>query len=82
MILWGNKINDNYAWEFCALHKLRDFSDGVTFFEKNIVWDKYLRDHKPSFEISLIILNFMIFEFNVYYIWHRDENGNPEKENT
>lgn len=79
MILWGNKINDDYAWEFVALHKFRDFGDGITFFKKFIKWDRYLADHKPSFTIQLIIFNFNIFEFNIYYIWHRDENGKPEK---
>jgi hypothetical protein len=69
MICWGRKINENYAWELSGLHKARKFSDGVTAFELVCDWDKHLAD----FEISLVILNFVVVEFNIYYLWHRDK---------
>jgi hypothetical protein len=72
MIWWGRKINDDYAWELCAFHKYRDFSDGVDIFKFNLNWDRYLADHTPRFEFMFIILNFVVCEFNIYYIWHRD----------
>ena len=74
MFLLHSKINENYAWELSGLHMLRQFSDGVDFFEFHINWDRYLADHTPSFQIMLVILNFTIFEFNIYYVWHRDES--------
>lgn len=73
MIWWGTKINDNYGWELSALHMLREFSDGLTFFEFQCNWDKYLADHTPRFDVMLVILNFKVFEFNIYYLWHRDD---------
>ncbi len=71
-MLWiGNKINNNYGWELSALHVLRSFEDGIEFFQFVINWDKYLADHTPAFQIILIIFNCKIFEFNIYYLWHR-----------
>lgn len=73
MIWIGTKINEDYAWEISALHSYRSFNDGISFFELNINWDKYLADHTPRFDLMLVILNFKIFEFNIYYMWHRDD---------
>lgn len=75
MIWLGNKLNENYAWEFAAFHKHRDFSDGFSFVEFDTIWDKYLADHSPRFQIMLVICNYKIFEFNIYYRWHRDAVG-------
>jgi hypothetical protein len=72
MIWWGRKINENYGWELSALHLFRQFSDGITFFEFTINWDRYLGDHTPRFDIMLVVLNFKVIEFNIYYLWHRD----------
>jgi len=72
MILWNGIINKNYAWEFSALHMFRQFADGISFFEFHINWDRYLADHTPKFDIMLIILNISVFEFNIYYLHHRD----------
>jgi hypothetical protein len=73
MIWWGTRINDNYGWELSAFHMLREFSDGLTFFEFTCNWDRFLGDHSPRFDMMLVILNFKVFEFNIYYLWHRDE---------
>jgi len=80
MINWGRKINEDYAWEFSGLHKLREFSDGLSIFEFRCNWDRYLADHTPRLEISLVILNFMVFEFNIYYLWHQDDPEPFDKE--
>jgi hypothetical protein len=71
-IWWGREINDDYAWEFSALHKYRPFSDGISFLEFNVNWDRYLADHTPRFGVMLVILNFKVFEFSIYYMYHRD----------
>lgn len=75
MIWIGRPINKDYAWELSAFYKYRDFSDGVDFINVIVNWDRYLDDHTPRFEISLRILNITLLEFNIYYVWHRD---NPE----
>ena len=72
MIWIGTQLNENYAWELSALHMLRQFNDGITFFDFNVNWDRYLTDHTPRFEMTLVVFNFKVFEFNVYYKWHRD----------
>jgi len=73
MIWVGSKINKDYAWEISALHFLRQLSDGVTFFEFKVNWDRYLDDHTPRFDLMLVILNYKLIEFSIYYMWHRDE---------
>lgn len=72
-ILWSGKINDDYGWEFCALHPYRSFDDGLDAFNFQFIWDRYLADHSPRLQIMLIILNYKIFEFGIYYLHHRDE---------
>lgn len=81
MIYIGNKINEDYAWELSALHNYRPFKDGLEFFSFIINWDRFLADHTPAFQILLSILNYKIFEFNIYYVWHRDEPESPELTN-
>ena len=71
MINIHRQINVNYGWELVLFHKVRNFSDGITFLESKINWDKYLGDHTPAFNVYLEILNFTILEFNIYYLYHR-----------
>lgn len=77
MIFFGGKINKDYGWEISGLHKLRNLNDGISFIELLISWDRYLGDHTPRFEIMFMLLNYKILEFNIYYLHHRDEEGNP-----
>ena len=69
----SGKISDDYGWEVTAFHKLRKTSDGVTFFDGKINWDRYLADHSPRLEIHLVMFNYTIIEINIYYLHHRDE---------
>jgi hypothetical protein len=80
MIWIGTKLNDNYGWEFAALYKYRNFSDGLTLLDVDVNWDRYLTDHTPRWEIAIRILNFTLFEFSIYYLWHRDEPEAVEDE--
>ena len=73
-IIFKKKIKmaiDNTGLYFC-----RSFKDGITFFEPCINIDFYRGNHKPSFKIQLIILNFMIFSFEYYNIYHEEESVN------
>lgn len=73
MIIWWNgKLNKNYGWEFCAGHLYRSFKDGSDIFNFQFIWDRYLADHSPRLQVMLVILNYKIFEFNIYYLHHRD----------
>ena len=56
-----------------TLYKLRDYSDGITFFDFKINLDLYEDDHKPYFEIQLTVLNFMIFHFEIYNMYHLED---------
>lgn len=77
--MFNGKINENYAWEISGFRKIRSFKDGITFFDLNINFDKYLCDHSPRFQIEFIIFNIILIDFSIYFIWHRDDNGNPIK---
>ena len=70
MITFGRKVSNDYGWEITLFHKLREFSDGVTFLETKINWDRYIGDHTPRFEFHLVLLNHTIIEVNVYYLHH------------
>ncbi|MBI4595197.1 MAG: hypothetical protein HY730_02340 [Candidatus Tectomicrobia bacterium] len=71
---FGGKINEDYGWEVALFFKLRDFSDGVIFFEMTMNWDRYLADHSPKFGIHIVVLNYTVLEANIYYLHHRDED--------
>jgi hypothetical protein len=74
---FGSKIGENYAWDLGIFYKYRDFSDGIDFFIIDITFDKYLGDHKPSFEFSIKIFNLMVIDFTIYNIWHVDNPNSP-----
>lgn len=59
-----------YSFEFDFFRKIRSIEDGITFFDFIIEYDCYEGDHKPSFQIMLILLNVKIFEFMIYNINH------------
>ncbi len=73
MMLFGKKLTSNYGVELALFHKIREYSDGVSFWNAKINWDRYLSDHTPRFEFHLAMLNYTIIEFNVYYLYHREE---------
>jgi hypothetical protein len=62
-----------YGWELVLFHKLRDWADGVTWFELVANTDKFVADHNPRFDFHLIVCNWTVFEFNVYNIHHSEE---------
>lgn len=68
----GKKTTDNYGFEITVFHKLREFSDGISFFEGKINWDRYESDHSPKFELFLMLFNYTIVELNIYYLHHRN----------
>lgn len=73
MISFHNKINANYGWELNFLYSPRKLSDGLTVFNHTINFDWFKGDHKPSFEWTLEILNWYLFEFQLYNLNHLDE---------
>ena len=75
MTLLSFKINANYGFEFCIFNKVRECKDGLTFFEFVTNLDTYHGDHSPRFETRFLFFNWMIFEMNVYYLHHKDEEG-------
>jgi hypothetical protein len=72
MIYFSRKLSKKYAFDFSCFHKIRNFKDGITFGEFLLNLDLYKGDHKPQFRMILIILNFKIFEFEVYNVSHCD----------
>ena len=66
------KVNDDYGWEVTVFHKIRNVSDGVSFFDMKVNWDRYFADHSPRFELCVVLFNYTIIEVNIYYLHHRD----------
>jgi len=66
------KINKNYGFEIIFFNKIRKFSDGLTILNHNMNWDRYESDHSPRFEWFLTILNIILFELSIYYLYHQE----------
>lgn len=66
-------ITEKFSLDFTYFHKIRNFGDGITFFNCEIKLDRYEADHKPSFDIILEIFNFKIIELNIYNRFHIEE---------
>ena len=64
MVWWGKNINNNYAWEISLFHRYRFLSDGISFCEININWDRYLADHTPRFDLLIVIFNVALIDFS------------------
>ena len=73
MIHFWSEINADYAWEISMFFNYRDFSDGVSFLEFDVMWDRYLADHTPKFIFQISVFNFTLIDFEVYYRHHRYE---------
>ena len=58
------------AGELTLFNKIRNFSDGVDFFNLSITMDTYKGDHTPRFTFLLTILNVNIIELCCYNIHH------------
>lgn len=81
MIILSSPLFTNKAIDIDIFRKIRDFQDGINFFEFFINTDLYLSDHNPSFRVQLVILNLKIFEIEIYDIRHTDmSNGEADTE--
>ena len=69
-MLLSFKIFKNYALGLSGLHGLRSFRDGISFLEFICNLDLFAGDHNPHFRVMLVILNFKIFEFEIYNVNH------------
>ena len=78
----GLKLTKNYALDWNFFWKIRNFKDGINFFNFDIDLDLYKFDHNPKFDICLAIFNYIIFEIEIYNINHvpndEDEEENEE----
>lgn len=66
------KITKNYYLEFTFFSKWRSFSGGLMLIDLNIDFDCRKFDHCPTFRIHFFMLNFKIFEFEIYNINHQE----------
>ncbi len=65
------KLTNNYGFELTVLDRIRKAEDGVSFIEFKVNWDRYLSDHSPSFQAYILLINYIVFEVNIYYLHHR-----------
>lgn len=62
------KLSKFRAIEYNFFKQLRQFKDGISFFEFNINFDQFQDEHNPKVETMLVILNCKIFEISCYRI--------------
>jgi len=73
-IITSGVITNKYGWELCLFMNIRRCSDGVSFMNFNVDWDRYDADHKPSFRVYFGLFNFTVLEFQIYNIYHKDDD--------
>ena len=61
------------ACDIGFLYCNRDICDGVTLCDVEFNIDLFWDDHKPSLRISLDLLNYCIFEIDIYNCHHMRE---------
>ncbi len=71
MFVKSFKFNQDWGLEISSLHLLRSFADGISFINLEIGLDLFKADHKPSFDLMIVLLNFKLIELSVYYLHHR-----------
>lgn len=65
-MIYGFDVAEKYALDFGFFYKLRNFKDGLTFFEIILNLDLYKADHNPQIRWVLVIFNFTIFDISFY----------------
>jgi len=76
MFSGSGKLNINYGWEITLFKQIRDFSDGILFFEERFNWDRHSKASSPKLEAHLVIFNFTIIELSINYLHHRNTQDN------
>jgi hypothetical protein len=71
-MIYGFNLTTEYALDFGLFYKVRNFKDGITFFEFLLNLDLYKRDHNPQIRFNLVICNFTIFDITLYNVRHYD----------
>lgn len=67
-------LTKKFAWEINGLYKIRNFKEGIDFFEFYCKLDLFKGDHKPSFQLWFEIFNFLILDIHIYNMFHlKDE---------
>jgi hypothetical protein len=80
MIHYHGLLNKDYGWELTLFSKIGKYREHITFFNVDVEWGRnHTWDHSPNFMFDLNILNINLIEFNIYFIWHRDDDGKPIK---
>lgn len=74
MVNFGFPINKKYAFEMTLFHKLREFKDGIDFFDFHCELNLFKDDHNPRFNLFFEIMNITIIEIDIYNMFHID-NG-------
>lgn len=71
-MIYGFDLTKNYALDFGFFYKVRNFKDGVTFFELILNLDLYKADHNPQIRFACIVCNFTMFDITLYNKLHYD----------
>ncbi len=71
-MIYGFNLTKEYSLDFGLFYKVRNFKDGITFFEFLFNLDLYKADHNPQIRFNLVVFNFTIFDITLYNIRHYD----------
>lgn len=65
------KRNIQMCIDFEKFYKVRDYKDGA-FSEVVLNCDFFKGDHNPQFRFAVTVLNWTIFDFQIYNIHHEE----------
>ncbi len=66
MICFCTKLTKTHFFALTLLHKVRNFSDGWSFVNFEVNLDLYEHEHNPQFRVYFMLLNYTIFELEIY----------------
>jgi len=64
-VIWF-PLPGGWVFELAGFYFIRDFKDGVSFFEFNINLDLFDMEPNPKFSIHLLFLNINLLEISIY----------------
>jgi len=66
MINFCTKISKTHFFALTMFHKVREFSDGVTFINFETSLDLYEMEHNPQFRVLFMLFNYTVLELEIY----------------
>lgn len=72
-------FKSKYAVECSLFRSYQSFKEGIAIFDCNIGAAWFEGDHKPSVDFILDVFNITIIDFEIYNMYHLEDNDESEE---